>query len=80
VQPYKEVFQEGSKVRVAPQSSLEAFKRDWKLHHPLDDGQFVAAGRTYSVKGVSFYHGGDVMYELAGAPGIWHEQCLTSAD
>ena len=22
------------------------------------------------------YHGGDVMYELADVPGIWHEVCL----
>jgi hypothetical protein len=28
---------------------------------------------------VSFYHGGDVLYELQTAPGTWHEQLLEEA-
>jgi hypothetical protein len=28
------------------------------------------------VRDVGFYHGGDVLYHLDGAPGIWHEVCL----
>jgi hypothetical protein len=30
------------------------------------------------VTSVRYYHGGDVLYELEGIPGIWHEACLTS--
>lgn len=26
---------------------------------------------------VTFYHGGDELYELKGVPGLWHEACLT---
>ena len=28
---------------------------------------------------VGFYHSGDVLYELRGIPGVWHEACLTEA-
>lgn len=34
------------------------------------------ADKIAKVKSVGFYHGGDVLYELKGVPGIWHEQCL----
>ena len=28
---------------------------------------------------VGYYHGGDVLYELEGVPGVWHEVCLRKA-
>jgi hypothetical protein len=28
------------------------------------------------VKDVGFYHGGDELYQVAGIPGTWHEECL----
>jgi hypothetical protein len=28
------------------------------------------------VQEVGFYHGGDVLYQLRGVPGTWHECCL----
>jgi hypothetical protein len=57
---------------------LEQFKRDWKYHHALSSEQLAAAGLNDTVKSVGFYHGGDVLYELANSPGIWHEVCLES--
>jgi hypothetical protein len=74
--PYREKFPVGSSVRIKPPEKLEVFKRDWKLHHPLSAAQIAYGGRTDSVLRVSFYHGGDVLYELESAPGTWHEQLL----
>jgi hypothetical protein len=36
------------------------------------------AGRTARVRSVSFYHGGDELYELEDIPGIWHEENLSA--
>ena len=52
------------------------FRRTWKSHHPLDDSQLAYAGQSAKVSNVSFYHGGDELYQLEGIPGIWHEACL----
>jgi hypothetical protein len=38
--------------------------------------QFEYADSIAVVEMVSFYHGGDVLCELIGVPGIWHECCL----
>jgi hypothetical protein len=73
---YKERFPEGTLVRVAAKNVLEAFKRDWKYHHPLAEEQIEFAGREDMVKSVGFYHGGDVLYWLEQFPGTWHECCL----
>jgi hypothetical protein len=59
---------------------LHAFKRSWKYHHPISEGPVEAAGMLDRVKVVSFYHGGDVLYELERTVGIWHEACLGPAD
>jgi hypothetical protein len=32
-------------------------------------------GRAAKVKSIGYYHGGDVLYQLEGVPGIWQEQC-----
>jgi len=73
---YKENFPVGSKVRIADAPRLQEFKRTWKYHHKLDSEQLKYAGDIVEVEKVGFYHGGDVLYELRGVPGIWHEQCL----
>jgi len=73
---YKADFPRGTAVRVADLSDLQAFRDTWKLHHPLSSEQLSFAGRATTVSDVSFYHGGDVLYELAGIPGYWHEVCV----
>ena len=77
---YSEDFPVGTAVRIADRDTLEAFRRDWRWHHPLESIQLSFAGREARVSHVSFYHGGDELYELDGVPGIWHEACLTGAD
>jgi len=74
--PYKEAFPVGSTVRIADRGELQEFQRTWKYHHKLNPDQIEYAGRVAEVERVSFYHGGDVLYELRGVPGIWHQQCL----
>ena len=74
--PYKEQFPVGSKVRIADVRLLEEFQRTWQYHHKLDPNQLAYAGQIAEVENIGFCHGGDVLYELHGIPGIWHEQCL----
>ncbi len=76
MQPYKERFPVGSRVRVNDLADLTAFKRVWKHHHPLSEEQMRFADKVAAIEGVSFYHGGDVLYKLSGIDGIWHEACL----
>ena len=78
--PYKERFPVGARVRIASRERLEEFKRTWRFHNPLAGDQLSFGGRDATVREVSFYHGGDVLYALDGLPGIWHEQCLTAAE
>jgi hypothetical protein len=77
---YKEDFPVGSAVRIADTRQLEEFLRTWKYHHKLTPEQLRYAGKTAQVEKVGFYHGGDVLYELRGIPGRWHEQCLALVD
>jgi len=76
VPPYHEQFPVGSTVRIADRPTLEAFAREWKFHHPLNAERLEFADRVAVVKSVGFHHGGDVLYELDGIPGIWHECCI----
>ena len=78
--PYNELFPVGSTVKIGSREQLEEFQRTWKYHHPLLAEQLRYAGRDASVRKVGFYHGGDVLYELDEIPGMWHEQCLSSAE
>jgi hypothetical protein len=73
---YTEKFPVGSRVRIAHRDFLEDFKRSWKYHHPLVSEQLERAGMLGIVSKVGFYHGGDVLYQLEGIPGTWHEACL----
>jgi hypothetical protein len=77
---YREVYLKGTLVRVADRASLLEFQKVWKLHHPLRWWQLWFAGQRATVFNVGFYHGGDVLYQLRGVPGTWHECCLRSAD
>ena len=77
--PYKAEYPAGSQVRILDREPLERFAKEWKYHNPLQKEQFQFAGQTALVKSVSFYHGGDELYELSNVPGLWHEQCLTDA-
>lgn len=63
-------------TRIAPRERLEEFLRNWRLHHPLEPDQLAFGGRLAAVKFVSFFHGGDALYELAIVAGLWHEQLL----
>lgn len=74
--PMEPDFPEGTKVRIIDRDRLAAFAKTWKYHHPLKRTQMTFAGRTAVVVDVSFYHGGDELYELKGIPGIWHGECL----
>jgi hypothetical protein len=73
---YQEKFPEGSRVRIASRADLEEFLRTWGYHHKLEPKQLEFAGQSAEVASVSFYHGGDVLYDLKGIPGTWHERCL----
>jgi hypothetical protein len=69
-------YPRGALVRVATTRELEAFLLTWKLHHPLRPEQLQYAGHTARVVRSMMYHGGDILYELDGIPGIWHEACV----
>jgi hypothetical protein len=75
--PYNEEFSVGSYIRVAELAVLLDFKNNWRWHHPLAEEQLHFAGTRAIVKAVSFYHGGDELYQLENVPGTWHEACLT---
>jgi hypothetical protein len=74
--PYTPEYATGSCVRVASRETLEAFRREWKWHHPIQEEQLGFAGRKAIVVSVSFFHGGDELYVLEEIPGLWHEACL----
>jgi hypothetical protein len=74
--PYDNAFKIGVHVRVQSRDVLEAFARDWKYHNNLSDEQLAHAGVVTQIKAVGFYHGGDPLYELTDAPGLWHEENL----
>ena len=73
---YHENSPVGTLVNIAKRDFLEDFLRTWKLHNKLKPEQLDYAGKTGMIKSVGVYHGGDVLYEIEGVPGIWHEHCL----
>jgi hypothetical protein len=75
-QSYQEKFPVGTIVRIANRDALEDFMPTWKFHNRLQPDQLAFASKTGKIKSVGFYHGGDVLYEIEGVPGIWHERCL----
>ena len=74
--PYEAAYPEGTMAKVAPRQDLEKFHETWRFHHPLQPSQLQYADRTAPINWVGYDHGGDVMYQLEGIPGIWHECCL----
>ena len=76
---YDEKFPKGSTVKIADRAFLDKFFNTWKFHNKLEPYQLDYAGQTAEVMTVGFYHGGDVLYQLKGIPGIWHERCLGAA-
>ncbi len=70
-------FKEGSTVRICGRPELDAFMKTWEYHHQLQPEQLAYAGRTAIVKSTGIYHGSDVVYELEGIPGTWHERPLS---
>ena len=76
-EPYQAEFPPGTSVRIVAAPILEQFVASWRYHHPLLPAQLAYAGAAATVANVSFYHGGDQLYELVGIPGIWHQQNLT---
>ena len=77
MEPYTNRFQVGDSVRIKTREMLEAFQEEWQYHHPLEAEQLEHADEITVVSTVGFYHGGDVIYTLETAPGVWHEVCLT---
>ena len=73
---YSEKYGIGSTVRIADLQALLTFQRTWEYHNKLRQDQLPFAGKQARVENIGFYHGGDVLYELEGIPGVWHEQCL----
>ena len=74
--PYTATYSEGAVVMIAPLAELEQFRNSWRFHNPLRPKQLEFAGRSGLVRSIGYYHGGDVLYQIEGVPGIWHECCL----
>jgi hypothetical protein len=66
----------GALVRVVSTRDLEGFLHTWKFNHPLRPEQLQYGGQTARVVRSMMYRGGDILYELDGIPGIWHEACV----
>jgi hypothetical protein len=75
-----ELYPVRTPVRIASRHDLQKFAETWRYHHKLQPNQIVYADRVALVHKVSFYHGGDVLYEFKEIPGIWHEACLRPAN
>ena len=74
--PYHEIFKKNEIVKIKNMNYLTQFQKNWKYHHTLTDEQIKYAGKVTKVKEVSFYHGGDALYEFRNVPGIWHEELV----
>jgi hypothetical protein len=77
--PYEEKFKVGTNVRIQSRDELDRFAREWKYHNRLTKEQLGYADVITDVTNVGFYHGGDPLYTLRDAPGVWHEECLLFA-
>lgn len=72
-------FPEGSKVKIADKKTLEDFRKKWVFHHKLDDEQLKFAGKTGKIVKRTTFRNGDILVELEGIPGTWHEKCFSPA-
>ncbi len=64
-------------MHIADQKVLEEFQKSWVFHHGLEDGQLKYAGKAAKIVKRSFFRNGDILCELEGLPGVWHEKCLS---
>ncbi len=78
--PYREKFSLGRKVKIADLPTLEEFSRTWRYHNKLVKEQLPYHDQVAMVVRIGAYHGGDMLYQLSGVPGIWHECCLRHYD
>jgi len=76
----KQAFPLGTRVRIADRAALEEFAAKWRFYHRLHPEQLACGGREAMVVKVSFYVGGDAVYQLDGIPGTWPEQCLRAVE
>jgi hypothetical protein len=77
---YDADYPEGTLVKIVTLQDLESFRDSWRFHHPIQPEQLEYANRIVRVKSVGYYHGGDVLYQLEGIPGTWHERCLRAVE
>jgi hypothetical protein len=76
---YKADYPKGTLVKIASLRDLQEFRESWRFHHPIQPEQLTHADQISLVNSISFYHGGDVLYQLEGIPGTWHQCCLQAA-
>ena len=76
---YKPLFAQGARVHIRARQYLDNFQAQWKFHHPLQNNQLAHADQMAIVEKIGVYHGGDILYQLKGISGIWHERCLEPA-
>jgi hypothetical protein len=72
-------YTEGSRVRICSRARIEEFVRTGRYRRKIEDQQLAFAGQMATVKWSGLYDGGGFVYQLAGVPGLWHEQLLESA-
>ena len=69
---YHAAFLCGEKLKIKPISFLRQYLRpEWPSHNPLEPEHLEFAGQRVSVSAVSYYHGGQILYQLRGIPGYW---------
>jgi len=85
--PYHSPFRPGDLVRVVSREKLSEFlPENWlgetedgdtySLHHPIEESWLEYAGREFTVRSVGYYHCGDILLELDGIEGRWHESSV----
>jgi hypothetical protein len=72
-------FRDGTTIHLAERATLDEFFRTYDGHHRLEANQLESGGKVAIVRASYMYHGGDMLYELEGLPGLWHEQLLGPA-
>jgi hypothetical protein len=77
---YRATSTKGDRVKIARRDVLTEFRNTWRHQHPPDLDQIVFAGEDATVKSFGSFNGREVLYELDGIPGLWHERCLVPAD
>ena len=72
-------YTQGSRVRISSRERIEEVLRTGRYRRKVEEQQFAFAGQVATVKWSGLYDGGGFVYQLAGVPGLWHEQLLESA-